>query len=130
MPKELELLLHSLGFLKQYLTESEGKTLIDKTTNTIFKHNWPFIRNLQALKHKKIFLPSEEEIRDNIWMMYVDGVNSMTCEHRHPEFSRDTKQYYHKSNGCGITYEFGTNFFQYRLICRNGPFKAGDNNYK
>ena len=60
----------------------------------------------------------------------MDGVNCMTCEHRHPEFCMDTERYDHKSNSCGLTYVLGAHIFQYRLIWMNGPFKAGANNYK
>ena len=91
MPKELKLLLNYLGFLKQYLTEAEHEPLLDKTPTTTCKHNRPFIRKLKALKHKNIVFPSEEEIRYDIWVMYVDGVNCMTCELCQPEFSRDNK---------------------------------------
>ena len=45
-----------------------------------------------------------------------------------PEFSRDTEQYDHKFNGCGITYEIGAHLFQDSLIWMNGPFKDGANN--
>ena len=90
-PKELNLLLDYLGFLKRYLTEAEKKPLLDKTPNTICKHNWPFIRKLQALKHENIVFPSDEEIRYDIWVMYVDGVNCMTCERRQPDFYRDNE---------------------------------------
>ena len=60
--------------------------------------------------------------------MYVENVNSMTCERRKPYFSRDTEQYYHKSNVCGINYELGMNIFQDTIIWTNGPFKYGSNN--
>ena len=77
-----------------------------------------------------IVFPSEEDIGDDIWMMYVDGVDCITCERFHPEFYRDTKQYDNKSNGCGITYELGTHHFQDRIIWTNGPFKYGANDDK
>ena len=77
-----------------------------------------------------IVFPSEEDIEDEIWMMYVDGVDSITCERFHPEFSRDTKQYDNKPNECGITYELGTHLFQDSLILMNGPFKYGANNVR
>ena len=62
--------------------------------------------------------------------MYVDGVNCMNCERRHPDFSRDTEQYVHKLIGCGLIYELGMHLFQGRLIWMNGPFKNGANNDK
>ena len=43
MPKYLNLLLHSLGFLKRYLTEDEREPLLDKTPKIILNHKWPFI---------------------------------------------------------------------------------------
>ena len=82
------------------------------------------------MKHENIVFPSEEYIRDDIWVMYVDGVNSMICELHHPDFSRDTDQYYHNYNGCGLTYNLEMNLFQDRLICMNVPFKSRSNNYK
>ena len=109
MPKDLSLLLHSLGFMKIYLTEDEREPLFYKTPKIIRKKKWPFIQKFQALKHKKRVFPSEEDIRDDIWVMCVDGVNCMICERHHPEFSRDTEQHDHKYNGCGLTYNLGMN---------------------
>ena len=43
MPKELDLLLHSLGFLKRYLTEAEREPQLDKMPKTIRNPKWPFI---------------------------------------------------------------------------------------
>ena len=77
-----------------------------------------------------IVFPSEEDIEDEIWMIYVEGVDCITCERFHPEFSRDTKQYDNKPNECGITYELGTHIFQDSVIWMNGPLKYGGNNYK
>ena len=70
------------------------------------------------------------EIGDDNWIIYVDGVNCMNCELRHPDFSRDTKWDYHKYHGCGITYEHGAQIFQDSLIWINGHFKYGANNDK
>ena len=125
MSKELNLLLHSMGFLRRYLTEAERETLLDNNLKTIHKHNRPFIRKLQALKYKNRVFPSDEEIRDKIWVLCVDGVHFMTFERRHPDFSRDTEKYDNKSNGCGLTYEIGTHIYQDRIIWMNEPFKYG-----
>ena len=60
-------------------------------------------------------------------MIYVDGLNCMTCEPRHPDFSRDIEKYDHKYNVFGLTYEIRMHLFWYRLIWINGPFKFGGN---
>ena len=62
MPKELYLLLHSIGFMKKNLTEDERETHLEKTPKNIRKNNWPFIQKLQEMKHEKIVFPSEEDI--------------------------------------------------------------------
>ena len=62
--------------------------------------------------------------------MCLEVMNCITFECRNPEFSRDKELYYHKSNGCGLTYELGTHLFQDRIICMNSPFKYGANNDK
>ena len=51
IPKELDLLLNSLRFMKQYLTEPEREPQLNNTPKTIHNHNWPFIRKLQVKNH-------------------------------------------------------------------------------
>ena len=51
IPKELDLLLNSLRFMKQYLTEPEREPQLNNTPKTIHNHNWPLIRKLQVKNH-------------------------------------------------------------------------------
>ena len=51
IPKELDLFLNDLRFLKQYLTEAEREPHLNNTPKTIHNHNWPFIRKLQVKNH-------------------------------------------------------------------------------
>mmetsp|Transcript_2173 Transcript_2173/g.4885 ORF Transcript_2173/g.4885 Transcript_2173/m.4885 type:complete len:352 (-) Transcript_2173:49-1104(-) len=76
---------------------------------------------LQRLKKKKIKWFSDEEIKDDVFIVSVDGVHCRIQEARRDPGS---KWYSHKSHGAALAYELGISVRSDRLVWINGPFPA------
>jgi len=126
-PRELSIdgLLEALHFLYRYRTEAEREATFDKSTKTLRKSCWYYLKRIQALKTKKIVFP--DAFGNDVWIMTVDGTHCKTNEPTHTEFSQDDKYFSHKHKNSGLSYELGIDLFRSNLIWMNGPFPAGQN---
>jgi hypothetical protein len=122
----LRWLLITLYFLMKYPERDVLESEFNFSRGYISNKIWTWIKRIRDMKAEKIVFPSLEELGDSIWIMTVDGVDFMTREPTHPEFSRDRKNYSQKFNRAGKSYEFGVSLTG-GLIWMNGPFRAGTN---
>ena len=116
----------ALHFLKRYYVEAERALMYDRHEDTVRDWTWYFVEKIQALKEEKIKWP-EDNYKEDIWIMSVDGVHCPIQEPKHEEWSMDTRYYSHKYASAGLDYELGVSLTESRLIWMNGPFPAGQN---
>lgn len=118
--------LEALHFLYRYKRESEWEAVFDKSTKTLRKWCWYYLKRIQVLKSEKIVFPTHFDTRD-IWIMTVDGTHCKINEPIHPEQSQNEKYFSHKHKNSGLSYELGIDLFESKLMWMNGPFPVGRN---
>ena len=125
----LKYFLMAMNFLKCYPTEiaREGPWNISEKVGREWV--WYYIKNIQALKAKKITWPDDNFGNDK-WAISVDGTHCWIGEPKHVEWSQDPAYYSHKYNKAGFNYKIGISLSQPRVVWMNGTFPAGMNDIK
>jgi len=124
--RDLKFFLIALYFLRHYPTEDEMNTTFQMSPKYISGKAWEYVKKLRALKNEVICFPSDEEVRDDIWIMTVDGTHVWIQEPTHDELGQDPKYFSKKFKHAGMTFELGVSLTG-GLIWINGPFPAGTN---
>lgn len=119
--------LMALHMLKLYPTEVQRESIFDISPSYGREWCWYFIEKIRALKASKIVW---EDVGEEIWIMTIDGIHVWTNEYIHPVWSKDSKQFSHKYNHAGMSYELGISLSKNQVMWMNGPFKAGANDKK
>ena len=117
--------LGTFYFLKRYPTEEEREAKFDRSQKTIRTWHWFYIQKIQALKEAKIKWP-DDNFGSDIWVMSVDGVHCAVNEPKDDDLPKKPKNYSHKYNAAGKSYELGISLSESKLIWMNGPFDAGE----
>jgi hypothetical protein len=122
----LKFFLITLYFLRKYPDGNTLEAVFDYSPGYIAAKIWDMVCKIHALKEEKITFPTLEEIGTDIWVMSVDGTHVWMKEKMHEEWSLDPKQYSHKYNKAGRSYELGISLTA-GLIWMNGPYPGGTN---
>jgi hypothetical protein len=128
-PKDLKSCLMSLHFLRKYPTESDMESLFDYSPKYVSGLVWKFVTKICALKEEVIRFPQPDEMKNDIWIMSVDGTHVWIQEPTHDELSQDPKYFSKKIHHAGMTFELGVSLTG-GLIWINGPFPAGTNDIR
>lgn len=121
-------LLMTLHLMYRYPTEKQAEAIFDLSPKTMRQKVRYYIKKIQALKAEKIQFPDCSGT--DIWILYVDCVDSLLNEPRHPILSKDPDFFSFKFNHAGMRYELGTDLYRSAVVWMNGPFPAGEDNDK
>jgi hypothetical protein len=114
-----KLALMSINWLKSYDTERVLAGRWEYTERTIERKVKEYVRRIQSLKDKKIRFSGFDK-RFN-FQIGVDGQNYHVNEFR---LTPDSKWYEHKSNSCGLKYEYAVHLWTSSVVSMRGPFVA------
>lgn len=131
----------ALEFLKLYPSGSQQASTGEACRQTATKWDWYFLKQIAALKTRKIVWPSEwepdnyaaakekERTDGNVYVVNfgpsVDGTHGRIHEPAVGETrSKNPLWFSHKFHGPGLAYEFALDVFTDRLVWMNGPFPA------
>jgi hypothetical protein len=124
--RDLHFLLISLYFLRNYPTARQMESLFDYSPKYIAGMVWEFVKKIRSLKEEIIRFPSLDEVKDEEWLLSVDGTHVWIQEPSHEELAQDPKFFSKKMKHAGCTFELGI-CLTGGLIWINGPFPAGTN---
>jgi len=119
--KDLKYFLACHHWLKSYATWMAMAVKFKKsglgTRETISKRVWAMVRCIRALKVTKIKWPERFDRDDTETHIYsVDGKHCRCHEQMHPEFSKDSSWYSHKSGGPGVAYEVALDIWNCSIV--------------
>jgi hypothetical protein len=123
--KTLTFFLAAIFMLKKYPKEGDLESTFDYSPRYISIKVWEYIKKIHHMKAEVICWP-DNLLKDDIYVISVDGTHVWTTEPSHPEFSQDRKAYSHKLNKAGLSYELGICLIG-GLVWMNGPYLAGTN---
>ena len=112
------LTLHWLKTYSTYLQLEGPWSISPQTIGTKVKI---YSNAIQHLKGRKIKWFDNNEIKDDIFIMTVDGVH---CRIQEVWKDPGSKWYSHKTHAAGLAYELGIAVRTDRLVWMNGPFPA------
>jgi len=111
----------TLHWLKSYSTYLQLEGPWNLSPETIGPKVKEYANAIQHLKGRKIKWFDDDEIKDDVFIMTVDGVH---CRIQEVRKDPGSKWYSHKSHGAGLSYELGIAIRSDQLVWINGPFPA------
>ena len=128
---DLDNLLMSIYFLRNYRTYEDMERAFGPCPNTIRKWVWFFLRKIAALKAEKIVWPEEWNDPKNPrlphFLLSVDGTHTRCYERQTADYNRDPGYYSHKFRSAGYGWEIGMSLWEDRCISVRGPYPAARN---
>jgi hypothetical protein len=116
--------LMAMHFLKMYPKEMQKESIWSLDRQTCRDWIWFYVEKIRALKAEKIKWP-DDNFKDDIWAITVDGIHTKTNKPMHPTLSFDKEYFSFKYGRSGLSYELGIAIAHQKCVWMKGPNKPG-----